>query len=43
MRILIVDGPGSQPESYARVLGRALHALGHVIIVHWLTFTHVSG
>ncbi len=34
MRILIVDGPGSQPESYARVLGRALHALGHVIIVH---------
>ena len=34
MKILIVDGPGSQPESYARVLARALHDLGHVIIVH---------
>ena len=34
MRILIVDGPGAHPESYARVLGRALHELGHVIIVH---------
>jgi glycosyltransferase involved in cell wall biosynthesis len=34
MRILVVDGPGAHPESYARVLGRALHGLGHVVIVH---------
>ncbi|HEX7897413.1 MAG TPA: glycosyltransferase [Planctomycetota bacterium] len=34
MKILIVDGPGSHPETYARVLCRALHDLGHVIVVH---------
>ena len=34
MRILIVDGPGSHPDTYARVLARALHDLGHVIVVH---------
>lgn len=34
MRILIVDAPGAHPEGYAGVLGRALHQLGHVIVVH---------
>lgn len=34
MKVLIVDGPGAHPVTYARVLGRALHGLGHVIIVH---------
>ena len=34
MRILIVDAPGAHPESYPRVLGTALHRLGHSAIVH---------
>ena len=34
MRILIVDAPGSHPSSYPRVLGGALHRLGHSAIVH---------
>lgn len=34
MRILIVDGPGAHPSSYPRVLGAALHRLGHSAIVH---------
>ena len=34
MRILIIDAPGAHPESYSRVLGSALHRLGHSAIVH---------
>ena len=34
MKILIIEGPGRHPESYARSLGGALHQLGHVAIVH---------
>lgn len=34
MRILIVDAPGAHPDSYPRVLGAALHRLGHSAVVH---------
>lgn len=34
MRVLIIDGPGSHPETYPRVLARSLHRLGHVVVVH---------
>ena len=39
MKILIIEGPGNHPESYARALGGALHQLGHVAIVHPLRKT----
>ena len=34
MKILIIDGPGVHPRTAARGLGAALHAKGHVPIVH---------
>lgn len=34
MKILIIDGPGIHPRTSARALGAALHAKGHVVIVH---------
>ncbi|HZE99373.1 MAG TPA: glycosyltransferase [Planctomycetota bacterium] len=34
MKILIIDGPGVHPRTSARALGGALHAKGHVVIVH---------
>jgi hypothetical protein len=34
MKILIVDGPGTHPLTYATSLGGALHRLGHGVIVH---------
>src|SRR5256885_15137100 len=34
MKILIIDGPGFHPRTSARALGSALHAKGHVVIVH---------
>ena len=39
MKILIIEGPGQHPESYARSLGGALLRLGHVAIVHPLRKT----